>query len=149
MSQIIDRQIVIVSVNLLTLTGVNNPSQVSIPINLRFSANELVVKSIGYRSVDGNADVSDLVQIWCNITNDSLIGSFPNISNLQVQHDDHFCISNTFQSGNFVLQFQRTDVGASYNPQPLISSQAPQRTKGVVVITIEFVKLTKLIDRLL
>ena len=68
-------------------------------------------------------------------------------------HNDHFRINNTFQTGNFILQFQQTGTGngfmsalanpASYNPQPLISSLAAQSSFGVVVLTIEFVKYSK------
>lgn len=148
----IDRQTFVISVNLNTLTGVI-PSQVQLPMNLRFAADELVLKSITYNPFAGNLDVDNTVQIWCNITNDNLIGSFSNTNNLSTQHDEHFRINNTFQTGNFVLQFQGTDGSldnvpnfgnpGSYNPQRLISSQFPQRTFGTVVLTIEFLKHSK------
>lgn len=153
---IVDRQTFVISVNLNTLNEslvVPLASQVNLPMNLRFAADELIVKSIAYHTKPGTADVEDTVQIWCNITNDGLIGAFPNTSALSYQHNEHFRISNSFQNGNFVLQFQGTDGSidnvpnfgsvASYNPQRLISAQNPQRTFGVVVITIEFVKLAK------
>ncbi len=144
---IIDRQTFVISVNCFTFVPgpPEVPSQVTLPMNLRFAADELILKSISYHPLEGKNDLSDTVQIWCNKTNDGLIGSFSNSNNFTVRHDEHFRISNTFQSGNFVLQFQGTDGGgpASYNPQPLISSQVAQRTFGTVVLTIEFVKLLK------
>ena len=158
MMNIIDRQTVVISVNLNTLTGVANPSQVNLPMNLRFVADELVLKTIVYNNSGPTADVDGIVQMWCNITNDNLIGAFPN-SPTQVpvfmQLDNHFKIGNNFQNGNFILQFQSTDGmitegppityenPASYNPQRLISSQTPQRTFGTLVITIEFIKNAK------
>jgi len=52
---------------------------------MRFSADELIVKNITYnRAIPPNQasqDIADIVQIWCNITNDGLIGSFPNGNN--------------------------------------------------------------------
>ncbi len=149
MSNIADRQTVVVSINCATFHvpgGV--PSVVTLPMNLRFAANELVVKNISY--IGAATDVSDVVQIWCNITNDGLIGSFPNsgTNNLIpvfISCDNHFKINNNFQIGNFVLELQQTGgpagTPASYNTQPLISSLAAQSTFGKVVITLEFLKL--------
>ena len=90
-------------------------------------------------------DLDDVIQVWCNIKNDNIIGAFPNAIQSSQMHNTHFTINNTFQTGNFVLQFQQTDLGnpASYNPQALISSQAAQRSFNTVVITIEFVKHQK------
>ena len=122
----IDRQTFVISVNLETLTGAI-PSQVQLPMNLRFASDELILKSTIYNNSGATADIDDVVQVWCNVTNDGLIGAFPN-SPLQtlvfLQLDQHFTINNTFQTGNFVLQFQNTSLGApaSYNPQSLISS---------------------------
>lgn len=144
MRHIIDRQTFIISTNLTTLTGLI-PSIVTLPMNLRFVADELILKSIIYNNTGGTIDTDDIVQISCNITNDNLIGAFPNsAANRQpifLMLDQHFSISNKFQSGNFQLQFQNTSLGnpASYNPQSLISSTA-QHTYGTVVLTIEFVK---------
>ena len=150
MNNIIDRQTVVISVNLATF--VPGPpevqSQVQLPMNLRFAADELILKAIVYNNTAATADVDDGVQIWCNITNDHIIGAFPN-SPLQapvsLQLDNHLKISNNFQTGNFLLQFQQTSAGnpASYDSQPLISSQNPQHTKGTVVLTFEFLKHSK------
>src|SRR5690606_27708687 len=133
-----------------TVRSIENRAEVQIPLNLRFAADELVVKSINYNATFGSSDVPDVVQIWCNITNDNIIGSFPNSGSIDGMtstpifqtHDDHFRLNNTFQTGNMILQFQTTDSGNrfSYNPQPLISTQNPQFTFDVVVITIEFIK---------
>ena len=128
-------------------------------MNLRFAAEEVIIKNITYcGAITPNAaiqDIADIVQIWCNITNDGIIGSFPNVGNgvakfpIYSSHNDHFRINNTFQTGNFILQFQQTGIigalanPASYNPQPLISSLAAQSSFGVVVLTIEFVKYSK------
>ena len=121
---------------------------------MTFAADELVVKSLAYSSLAGNADVNDVVQIACNITNDNLICAFPNTSMFSQVHNEHFAINNSFSGGNLTLQFKGTDgliteIGpvfsspASFRPQRLISAQAPQRTKGTVVLTIEFVKYAK------
>ena len=153
MSNIINRKTYIISVNLITLTGAV-PSQVTLPLDLTFAADELVVKSLAYSSLAGNADVNDLVQIACNITNDNLICAFPNTLMFSEVHDEHFAINNSFSGGNLTLQFQGTDgliteIGpvfassASFRPQRLISAQVPQRTKGTLVLTIEFVKYAK------
>ena len=151
MSHVIDRQTVIISVNFVTFVPgpPEVPSIVSLPINLRFAADELILKTITYSANNVAVDVNDNVQIWCNRTDDNLIGSFPNagVNNFPVflTPNQHFRLSNTFQTGNFDLQFLSTDSGgpASYNPQHLISSQNPQRTKGFLSLTIEFVKYSK------
>ena len=155
MSNIINRKTYIISVNLITLTGAV-PSQVTLPLDLTFAADELVVKSLAYSSLAGNADVNDLVQIACNITNDNLICAFPNTLMFSEVHDEHFAINNAFSGGNLTLQFQGTDglitegpaapvfaSPASFRPQRLISAQVPQRTKALLVLTIEFVKYAK------
>ena len=132
---IVDRQTFVFSINFTTA----GPQIVS-PINLRFAADELVVKTITY-SLGPVADVAEGVQIWCNITNDNLIGAFSNSTRVGLYCDTHFRISNTFQTGNFVLQFQKTDNGAPfyYNSQPLIN--APNgNTKGTLLLVIEFLK---------
>ena len=72
MTNVIDRQTVVFSINLALLL----PSVAQIPMNLRFAADELVLKSITYSP--GIGDVGDMVQIWCSLTNDNLIGTFPN-----------------------------------------------------------------------
>ena len=113
-------------------------------MNLRFSADTLVLKSVIYE-FGAVGDIDDPVQIWCDVTNDNLIGAFPNNIRGSYHHNEQFSISNTFQTGNFVLQFQQTGPGnpASYNPQPLISSLAAQHTYGTVILTIEFLKHAK------
>ncbi len=146
MNNIIDRQTFIISINCLnfaTVGPIETKSQIQLPMNLRFAADELILKSINY-NVPVNTDISDIVQIWCNITNDGLIGSFPNDIAVYQQHNEHFTISNSFQTGNFIIQLQNTSLGdpASYNPQSLISSTA-QHTFGILVLTIEFVKHSK------
>lgn len=146
---IIDRQTLIFSVNLRTMTGVNNPSQIQLAANLRFVADGLILKSINYnRNNAADVDLPDVIQIWTSITDGNIIGAFTNASAGPVnqQHNEHFRLSNSFQSGNFTMQFQRTDqnTGPIYNnPQTLISTQAAQRTFGTVVLTIEFVKHSK------
>src|SRR5690606_32156428 len=78
MSNIIDRQTFVFSISLFDFTtvgGVENRAEVQIPLNLRFAADELVVKSINYNATFRSSDVPDVVQIWCNITNDNIIGS--------------------------------------------------------------------------
>ncbi len=150
---IIDKQTVIISVALFGLFGATNPSQVQVPMNLRFAADELIVKSISYNNNTSlNADISQTVQIWCDKTNDGLIGSFPNSVNASYHHDEHFRLNSTFQTGNVLLQFLQSDTGtpatlfaaanpATVNPQQLISLTTVQETFGTVVITVEFVKL--------
>ena len=52
----------------------NKPSQVQLPMNLRFAADELILKSITYNNnVSIFPDISNTVGIWCNVTNDGLI----------------------------------------------------------------------------
>ena len=166
MKEVTDRQTFVISVNLFTfatVAGAETKSQVQLPMNLRFAAEEVIIKNITYGGAfTPNAaiqDISDIVQIWCNITNDGIIGSFPNVGNgvakfpIYSSHNDYFRIVNTFQTGNFISQFPQTGTGngaigalnfpASYNPQSLISSLAVQSSFGVVVLTIEFVKYSK------
>lgn len=147
MTNVIDRQTFVFSFYFFDNTV---PSQIQTNLNLRFAADELVLKSISYAPyindpTDPDYDVPDNIQIWCNVTNDNLIGAFANTTPNSVYHNDHFRINNTFQTGNFILQFQTTDQGAPfpYNPQPLVSTQVTQRTFGIVSLTIEFIKLTK------
>jgi hypothetical protein len=145
MNHIVDRQTFVISVNFANMTGAVH-SQVILPMNLRFTADELVLKSITYNTPGaGGPDVDDVIQIWCNVTNDGLIGAFPNSLANSINHNEHFRISNNFQNGNFMLQFQQTTNSATgnYNPQPLTSAAAAQTTFGIAVIVIEFVKLAK------
>jgi len=144
MSNIIDRQTFVISVNLNGLS----PSLIQVPINLRFAADELILKALSYKSVAANADTDNMVQIWCSITNDGLIGSFPNNTAVFQTCDSHFIISNTFQTGNVTFQFQKTNAYTApfyYNPQSLISDgTAPANvTRGILSFTIEFVKHSK------
>ena len=139
MTNVIDRQTVVFSINLALLL----PSIAQIPMNLRFAADELVLKSITY-SPGVVPDVDDMVQIWCSLTNDNLIGTFPNGIGLSYQHDEYFRFRNSFQTGNITFQFQTTINGAPfyYNPQALISPGAVLgNTKGIVSFTVEFLKL--------
>lgn len=147
MRDIIDRQTFVFSCGPLN----TDPSQFQTPMNLRFAADAMVLKSISYADTSG-IDVADVVQIWCNITNDNLIGAFPNSGGqhtpIFLQCDQYFILSNTFQTGNLMFQFQQTQSGAArpflYNPQPLISDQiGGSNTNGVVVLTIEFLKHSK------
>lgn len=139
MTNILDRQTVVISINLATLL----PSQANVLINLRFVADEVVLKSLTY-SPSAVADVADSVQIWCDKTVDGLIASFANGVGLSYQHDEHFRLSNGFQSGNMMFQFQTTANGAPQycNPQGLISLGAVLgNTKGIISFTLEFLKL--------
>jgi len=102
MSNIQDRQTVVFTINLATLL----PSKAIIPMNLRFAADELVLKSL----TSSPSDVADAVQIWCDRTIDGMIGVFANGIGLTYQHDEHFRISNSFQSGNIVFQFQQLQM---------------------------------------
>jgi len=115
MTNIIDRQTLVFSFNLNTLL----PSVASVPINLRFAADELVLKSLSY-SPAGVGDVPDLVQIWCNKTNDNLLTSFPNDLGQSYQHDEHFRLNNSLQNESIAFAFQTTANGAPAfsNPQP-------------------------------
>ena len=147
---VIDRQTFVFSVNLNAL----NPSQIQTPINLRFVAHELILKSLSYSTVNATPDTKNLVQIWCNLTNDGLLTSFPNNQVLCTFPDLHFTLNNNFQAGNIIFQFQKTMAYKApiyYNPQSLISYVAnppdpldPDNvTRGIVSFTIEFVKYLK------
>ncbi len=155
MDNVSDRQTFVISINCATFNPNGVKSTIILPMNLRFAADELVLKCISYHPAQAavGVDRDDTIQIWCNVTNDGLIGSFSNFNNFTIRHDEHFRISNSFQTGNFILQLQRTEVKdiygaaisvASYNPQVLISDfigPAVQTTFGTVVITLEFLKL--------
>ena len=139
-----DRQTIVISVDLFNL----NPSQIQVPINLRFAAEELILKSISYNAVTAHADTDDAVQIWCDRTNDGLLTSFPNNTAFLSFCDLHFRLNNTFQTGNMTFQFQKTNAYTApfyYNPQPLISDgAAPAKvSQGILSFTIEFVKYFK------
>ena len=151
MKEVINRQTLIISVNLATFVAgpPEIPSQIQTPVNLRFAADELILKALEYNTVTG-VDIADVVQIWCSITNDNLIASFPNDASVYQHHDSHFTLCNTFQTGVITFQFQQTKVDNApfyYNPQPVISSQRTNaggsNTRGVVSFTIEFVKYSK------
>ena len=146
MATVIDRQTLVISVNLNTMTLINTPSEIQVPVNLRFAADELIFKWLSYKAVAANGDTDDVVQIWCNVTNDGIIGSFPNNSAVNQGPDAHFTLNNTFQTGYLVFQFQQTaayNPPFYYNPQPLISAQNPSHTRGILSFTIEFVKYLK------
>ena len=134
MSRIVNRQSFVFSLN---FDGDARPSIIQTNLHLRFQADEMVVKSITYSIEDAFPDVSEGIQIWCNIANDNLIGSFPNKINSTQSPSHHFLV-NKFQSGSFVLEFQETFQEYSYSPQPLISSQ--NFTFGTVCVAIEFIK---------
>lgn len=145
MTNIIDRQTLVFSFNLSTLL----PSIASVPINLRFAADELVLKYVSYTPfplppAPGVGDIADMVQIWCNKTNDNLLTAFPNNLGQSNQHDEHFRLSNSLQNESITFAFQTTANGAPLftNPQPLISPDTVVgNTKGIVCLTIEFLKL--------
>ena len=89
------------------------------------------------------------MQIWCSITNDGLIASFPNNTAFLHFTELYYTITNTFQTGNITFQFQKTEAYTAplyYNPQPLISdATAPANvTLGILSFTIEFLKHSKL-----
>ena len=138
MTNIIDRQTLVFSFNLNTLL----PSTANVPINLRFAADEIVLKSLSYSS--SAADVGDMVQVWCSKTNDNLITTFPNGISLSYDHNEHFRLNNSLQNESITFAFQTTANGAPTfsNPQPLISPGAVVgNTRGIVCMTIEFLKL--------
>lgn len=135
MIDIVDRQTFVFSLDLQTATS----SQIQTFLNLRFSADELILKSIVY-NVPSATDTDEVLQIWCNVTNDGLIGAFPNNAAVFLPLNTRFRLNNSFQTGNFVLQFQTAgnDLVFHYNSGALTSN-----THGVVAVTIEFIKLKK------
>ena len=157
--KVLENQILVFSVNLSTLYGVNNPpSEVQFPINLRFAADTMVVKSIVYQqpTITSNPpavgdDLPQMVQIWCNIANDDIIGVFSNTNTGQgLYHNESFLIPNPVQISSIKFQFQQvvptttTTPISSYGSGPLISETAGgQRTHGVVSMTIEFLRHSK------
>ena len=62
MNKLIDRQTFVISVNLDTLTGAI-PSQVQLPMNLRFAVEGMILKSIVHNNSGAVADVDYVVQI--------------------------------------------------------------------------------------
>ena len=151
MREIIDRQTFVFSIDMNGL-AVNNQSYIQSAVNLRFPADELVLKSLTYKVIPaaagGTDDVDDVVQIWCNIINDGLMTAFPNNTAFLSYADLHFTINNTFQTGNLVFQFQQTANGAPfyYNPQAsIVAPGAPgtSNTNGILSFTIEFLKHNK------
>ncbi len=134
MTNVVDRQTFVFSIDFATATT----SQINTSINLRFAADELILKGISY-NVAPATDTEGVVQIWCNLTNDNLIGSFPNNVAVFQNLNSHFRLNNTFQTGNLLLQFQQTglDTVFHYNPEALDNGS----TLGVVALTIEFIKL--------
>jgi hypothetical protein len=144
MREIIERQTLVFSIDMNTL-AVANQSQIQTAVNLRFAADELVLKSLAYTEVAGTPDADDMVQIWCNITNDGLLTAFPNNIGFLQQLDNHFTINNTFQTGNITFQFQQTANGAPfyYNPQAPIAAAGVSNTNGILSFTLEFLKHSK------
>ncbi len=142
---IIDSQTVVISVDLNSLIALGT-SKIQPNINLRFAADELVLKSIVYTERAAvQADIDNVVQIWCSVVIDGgLIGSFPNNVPVYQQHNERFRLTNTFQSGGIVFEFQQTALGApSYcNPQAGIVDvgAGTSNTNGIVSFTIEFLK---------
>ena len=68
---ILERQTFVITYN---FAAANATAKVQIPMNLRFAAEELIVKSILYSPTGGNDGNYELIQVWCNLTNDNLIG---------------------------------------------------------------------------
>ncbi len=143
---IIDRQTIVISINCNNfntnpVTRVENKSEVNVPINLRFAAHELVFKSLVYGGFL-NAERRDVVQIWCSIAQDNIIGAFPNGGQLTMSPDQHSFFSTAFQSGTMTIQLQTVDTSTFpyVNPQPLISSLNLQTTTGCLVLTFEFIR---------
>ena len=145
---ILDRQTFVFSVDFNNFNG-NTPSEIKTGVNLRFNADELILKSIVYNTRTGDPDTDDVIQIWCDQTDDNLLAAFPNGATVFQQHDEHFRISKKFQSGVIQFQFQNTDKPATfyYSPQPLLTDglvgTAKTTTLGILSFTIEFVKLSK------
>lgn len=134
MSKIVDRQSFLFS---FKFNGTVYPSILRTNLFLRFQADELVVKSITYSTDPATNDTVELCQIWCNIVNDNLIGSFPNFAPNTQSPNHHFTMSK-FQQGEFVLAFQTSTPSNYYSSQDLLSSLA--YTYGTVAIAIEFIK---------
>ena len=146
-SNIHDRQTLIFSVDMGTL-ALASTSQIQCPVNLRFAADEVILKSICYNTIAATPDTDDMVQIWCNITNDGLLTSFPNNTAFLSYADIYFKLNNTFQTGNITFQFQQTANGAPfyYNPQaPIVDPGPPplSHTNGILSFTLQFIKHAK------
>jgi hypothetical protein len=148
MHEIIDRQTFVFSIDMASL-AVANKSYIQTAVNLRFAADELVLKALTYQGIPASAggtdDTDDMVQIWCNLTNDGLLTAFPNNTAFQSFADLHFTLNNTFQSGNVVFQFQQTANGSPfyYNPQDPIVEAGTSHTNGILSFTVEFLKHDK------
>lgn len=96
---ITDSQIITISINCRnfhTLPAPGGlPSSVTVPLNLNFSPNEFVLRSIVY-GVPG-VEIDNVVQIWCSLANEGLIGAFPNGTQTSVLPNQHFRLNNTVQ----------------------------------------------------
>ena len=156
-----DRQTMVFTVDLYQLS----PSLIQVPINLRFHASEMILKSISYTTNANHPDFDDNVQIWCDLTMDGLLTSFPNAGQFLSFCDLHFPLNNkNFQTGVATFQFLQTDffvpanpptpafhTGAPNfnNPLPLISYQIGNvggpNTLGKLSFTVEFIKYQKMI----
>ncbi len=142
MSNILDRQTFVFSINMNLLT---NTSKIQSAIQLRFVADEMILKSISYKVRAATADTDNMVQIWCNMINDNLMVAFPNNSSYIQAMDLHFRVNNVCQTGSIEFQFQQTALGAPlyYNPQNGIVTAGVSQTNGILCFTIEFVKYVK------
>ena len=96
MTKILDQQVFVFSIDLLTATS----SQIATNINLRFAADALILKSVE-NNVTAQTDVAATVQIWTNVTNDGLIGAFPNDGVVFMCPNTCHRLNNSFQSGSY------------------------------------------------
>lgn len=145
MNHITHRQTFVFSVSLASLV-VAGTSKIQPNITLQFAADTMVLKSLTYKVIVATPDaVDDVVQIWCDKTQDHLITSFPNNATLHQQHNEHFDLQGAFQNGTIAFEFQQTaNASPSYSStQPGIVQAGASNTNGIVSFTIEFLKHDK------
>jgi hypothetical protein len=138
---IVERQTIVISNNMQDSTDIN------VPIDLRFYADEMILKEIVFNSA-GNAVVTTVL-IWSNLPIDQVIGVFSSGSIISdaaiptfsgapiVRPNNHFQLSSRFKTGVVNFQFQEPNDTA-----PFIGGKymAAGTINGTVTFTLEFVR---------
>lgn len=146
MKVIAERQLVVISASLAT------QNNIKVPIELRFNADEVILKNITYASTPVGDNSSGVINIFSNLTADPIIGSFPtgwnNFTNavpvttfygsVSSYFEQYLTLANKFRVGIVNFQFQQPAGTTPYvGNSPLIAANT---FLGTVTFTLDFIR---------
>lgn len=140
MSNIAKRQTMNIALDL----SVNANNNVSIPINLRFVPDEVIVRQYTYASVTDT--LTSVCQVYTNLVEDLVLFQFPvtaglAAAQLPAQLDSHFTLQRKLQTStyNFQVQVAPSTAARTYSGNGALIGAS---VAGVLGFMLEFVKLS-------